>query len=183
MIYGGLAFRNKTNLSKAVTSFQTKKSNQYSHHEVPFRIGDHRGCRYTGACTVSIPRLFVNGLGRLKEILTFRRTSVSTTLTVSPPPSSTSSENDIVSRTDPAGPTTPCATLYVVKSNGTVTLTPGGMGPKPGASGAGTGSAASSGYVASTATPIPSSFEGSASNGVAVSGGLFMAIGMAALLL
>ncbi|KAK8175992.1 hypothetical protein IWX90DRAFT_412476 [Phyllosticta citrichinensis] len=113
----------------------------------------------------------------------YAQTSVSTTLTVAPCAAKTTTENDIVSRTDPAGPSTPCPTLYVVKSNGTVTFTPGPVGPRPAASsGAGAGTGAGT-NVAATATPSPSSFEGSASKDAAIGGGLFMAIGIAALLL
>ncbi|KAK7509576.1 uncharacterized protein IWZ02DRAFT_437627 [Phyllosticta citriasiana] len=114
----------------------------------------------------------------------YAQTSISTTLTIAPCLVTQTPENDIVSRTEPMGPKTPCPTLYVVKSNGTVTMSPGGQGPRPGMpSVAVTPSGASSNYAASTATPLPSSFEGAASKDAALGGGMIIVFGMAALLL
>ncbi|KAF4303580.1 hypothetical protein GTA08_BOTSDO08573 [Botryosphaeria dothidea] len=98
----------------------------------------------------------------------------STTVTVSPCPSSTASVNDMVTRTPVALPSqsTPCPTLSTVKTNGTtVTMS------YPGAGSPGTGSS-------STASATPSSFTGAAISNKAATGGVFAAaFGLAAFIL
>ncbi|EOD44442.1 hypothetical protein GTA08_BOTSDO08573 [Neofusicoccum parvum] len=88
----------------------------------------------------------------------------STTVTISPCPSSTASVADIVTRSPVpmASQSTPCPTLHTVMTNGTtVTMSHAGAGT-PGSTGT---------DGSSTASATPSSFTGAAANNHAAFGG------------